>query len=254
MDLHLQAAKLDKQWLRQAAADLLPSPLTLDVIARLAAVGITHDAWRCGPVEDWHSAGRMTDGQMMRITSLTSWEVEGHIDEWCADLGLEPDASFEDLDAIGLDKFEILTVDVLCWITDPTRVLANYQVLAEIASDAELHDLVEHAEGVFAQLVEAAEDFGVAHAFLGLAVNGSRMKWWGTPGWIARVETFMAAVHDRGHPHWRGGAHMFPESWPEPAEDHPRLKELLLEKPWDLGDDTAQWAIRHGINYVVVDR
>ena len=99
MDLHLQAAKLDKQWLRQTAADLLPSPLTLDVIARMAAVGITHDAWRCGPVEDWHSTGRITDGQMMRFTSLTSWEVEGHIDEWCADLGLEPDASPDDLDS-----------------------------------------------------------------------------------------------------------------------------------------------------------
>lgn len=66
------------------------------------------------------------------------------------------------------------------------------------------------------------------------------------------MDTFLAAFNDRVHPHWRGGLHRFPEVWPEPAKDRPKLKELLLDTPWDLSNDTAQWAIRYGLNYVVV--
>jgi hypothetical protein len=66
------------------------------------------------------------------------------------------------------------------------------------------------------------------------------------------VNTFLAAINDRTHPHWRDGLHQFPEVWPEPADDHSKLKDLLLDTPWDLSDDTAQWTIRHGLNYVAV--
>jgi hypothetical protein len=252
MNAHSGAATPDKQRLLRAAAEVLPSPLTLEVLARSAAVGITHDTWRSGPVEGWHTAGRITDGQMMRISSLTSWEVEGHIAEWCAGLGLEAAGTIDQLDDVDGQEFYFLAAQLLAWITDRTRVLANYKMLAEIADDGELGQLFTHAEGVFEQMIDEADDHGgTTFPLLSAAMRGARMKWWGTPSWPARVDTFLAAIDDRTHPHWGDGLHRFPEVRPEPAEDRPKLRELLLDTPWDLSDDAAQWAVRHGLNYVV---
>jgi hypothetical protein len=174
MNAHSGAPTPDKQRLLRAAAELLPSPLTLAVVARVAAVGITHDAWRSGPVEDWHAAGRISDGQMMRISSMTTWEVEGHIAEWCADLGLEADGTIDELDNVDGQEFDFLAAQLLEWITDRTRVLANYQMLAEIADDGELGQLFTHAEGVFERMIDEADAHGITYPLLSAALRAQR--------------------------------------------------------------------------------
>ncbi|WP_322751926.1 MULTISPECIES: hypothetical protein [unclassified Frankia] len=41
----------------------------------LAALGFVNSAWRNSPLEDWHSEGRLDDGDMLRINAHTSWPV-----------------------------------------------------------------------------------------------------------------------------------------------------------------------------------
>jgi hypothetical protein len=64
-----------------AAAQLGRDPLTRDALIDLAALGITRSAWRQGPVEDWHVAGRIGQVEMMRANAATSRHVRSLLSE-----------------------------------------------------------------------------------------------------------------------------------------------------------------------------
>ncbi len=253
MDVPSAVTRPDMSQLRRLAGQMLPPAPDLELITRLAAVGITVEAWRESPVEEWHGEGRMTDGEMMRINSMLTWEVLEHLREWCAECGLDPGASIDDLEAIECEAFNGLAADLLGWITDHTRVLANYESLGEFAAD-DLDDLGEHAVSVFSRMMSDCAEYGVGYPFLRAAIRGAGSKWWGTHQWPSRVGAFIAALGDPAHDHWSGHEIGFPQTRPAMAADHRQLEHLLLEKPWDLDHDTARWVIQHGLNYVIVGK
>jgi len=57
----------------------------------LTALGFVNNAWRNSPVEDWHSEGRLDDGDMLRINAHTSWRVREIIRRWRREQGIDPD-------------------------------------------------------------------------------------------------------------------------------------------------------------------
>lgn len=252
MDNPHAVARPDMATLRRIATKVLPPEPDLELVTRLASVGITLDAWRDSPVEDWHAEGRVTDAEMLRINSLTTWEVLEAVRTWCADYGLNPEGTLDDLDEIDSEAFDDLAVDLLGGITDRTRVLANYESLWEFAGD-DIDDLREHAESVFGMMMSDCDEHGAAHPILRAALRGADSKWWGTHHWPTRIDTFIAALGDPAHRHWRGPVG-YPQTIPPMAQDRGRLEHLLLEKPWDLDNDTARWVIQHGLNYAIVGK
>jgi hypothetical protein len=42
------------------------------VVVNVAAIGITNATWRNSPLEDWHAAGRIHDGGMLRTNVATT--------------------------------------------------------------------------------------------------------------------------------------------------------------------------------------
>ncbi|MFI6694580.1 hypothetical protein ACIBLA_23025 [Streptomyces sp. NPDC050433] len=48
-------------------------PDNLATLLDLVAIGITNSTWRNSCVENWHAEGRLSDGEMMRINSHTTF-------------------------------------------------------------------------------------------------------------------------------------------------------------------------------------
>jgi hypothetical protein len=64
------------------ALELGGDPVSRDRVVDLVALGITWAAWRQGPVEDWHVAGRIGQVDMMRANAATTRVIRGVLADW----------------------------------------------------------------------------------------------------------------------------------------------------------------------------
>jgi hypothetical protein len=75
-------------------------------IITLTAIGLVNSGWRNSPVEDWHARGRISDGQMLRINSHTTWRIRQLLARWLADAALSANEPTSDLDRVPAAEIE----------------------------------------------------------------------------------------------------------------------------------------------------
>jgi hypothetical protein len=83
----------------QVMADLLREQVGIDPgkvgpLVDLAAIGLVNGAWRNTCVENWHAAGRMRDGDMLRVNSHTTWRWKTGATAWAARRAGNPGAGW----------------------------------------------------------------------------------------------------------------------------------------------------------------
>ncbi len=145
----------------------------------LAAVGVVNNAWRNGPVEDWHAGdGPLNDGDMLRINAHTSWRIRQIIRRWRYEVGLPADADAGQLDDVSVDDWDWLAVPVWRWLVNPQRLLPGGFRLIEIAGN-DLADYNEHVAGTLGAWATTAEKRGGRYAAWRAATHGG--------GWRAAV-------------------------------------------------------------------
>jgi hypothetical protein len=217
-------------------------PDDLGAITGLAALGLTNLAWRNTCVEDWHAGGRLSDGEMLRINSHTTWLMGKRLDLWLSDSVLDPQGSLAQVESLSSRDVEVLTSGLLEWLADPGRRLPTGVTVAELAGD----DLLVYAQDAGTALedfVALAEEHGVVFALISVAAHGGLAcgKWWGHPVWPCTVERFLVALDDPGDEHWGPDGSMRVRLREEPAlvRDRPVLRELLLDRPWGLSTEAA---------------
>lgn len=229
-------------------------PDGLGPILGLAAVGIVNSAWRNSPVEDWHSQGRLHDGDMLRINAHSSWRVREIVRRWRHDLRLAPHFRVEQCDVLDHGAVEWLAARIWRWLVNPTRHLPTGGTLAELAG-SDLNEYRDHADEAMGGFATTAEEHGVRYAFWRAAGHGGLAcrHWWGTPSWPGLVDRFMHALDSPDDPHWRDGAHWqaLAGAAPTQAVDRAGLRRLLMRRPWTLDSDTAQWVVDAGIGFLL---
>jgi hypothetical protein len=226
------------------------------VILDLAAIGITNGAWRNSPLEDWHGAGRIHDGGMLRAnvatTKLVRSILDDHVEDAFADAG-EGFFATEDLAALDSDFTDELFVDVFEWLSNPDRVLPDGRTLGQLAGE-ELDELVDHMDRALGGIAASAERHGLDFALQRAAVHGGLAcaHWWGTPWWPDIVAEFLARLDDPRHPHWGEGGKWYLDLPAQPAEvaDRRRLRALLLDAPEALSEGGAEFCVAAGIRFV----
>lgn len=121
----------EDELLNQVLADQVGvDPDQLRAILELAALGLVNAAWRNTAVENWHAAGRIHDGDMLRINSHSSWRVRQILSRWRAQIGISADALTGSLDSIDFGDFRWLAGRIYQWIVSPRRRLPTGVLLA----------------------------------------------------------------------------------------------------------------------------
>jgi hypothetical protein len=228
------------------------APAVLD----LAAIGITNGTWRNSPLEDWHGAGRIRDGGMLRANVATTKLVRSvlgdHLDDTFADAGEEFIAT-KDFAALDTDFIDDLFADMFEWLSDPGRVLPDGRTLGQLAGE-DLEELVDHMDRALGGIAASAERHGLDLALQRAAVHGGLAcaHWWGTPWWPGIVAEFLTRLDDPRHPHWGEGSKWYLGLPTQPAEvaDRRSLHALLLNDPESLSEDAAEFCIEAGIRFV----
>lgn len=228
-------------------------PVPVGPVLDLAALGIVNDAWRNTCVEDWHAGGRLSDGDMLRVNSHTTWRTRQIVRRWRDEMGLSAAAPLSDLDQVGEDHVYWLAGRVWRWLVNPARVLPVGVTLASLAAGGlpQYEDDASRSLGVFAF---QAEHRGARYGFARAAAHGALAcnRWWGHPRWPGLVARFMTALADPEDAHWGTNGEFLPSLDPEPGEvaDRRGLRRVLLSRPWELSSDTAQWLVSAGIGYM----
>lgn len=228
-------------------------PRQLSVLLELTALGLVNSAWRNTAVENWHAEGRIHDGDMLRVNSHSTWRIRQLLFRWRTEMKLRPDGSAEALDEIDFDDFRWLGGRIYQWIVNPRRRLPNGTMLRDLAHE-NLADLERDADQALTAFVYQAEDRGVGFAFYRAAAHGGLAcrHWWGHPAWPDIVTRFIGALDNPDDRHWGSGGEFRERLGPEPEEvrDRNALSRVLLQRPWDLDADSAQWVVSAGIKYL----
>lgn len=155
-------------------------PNDVAAVLDLAAIGITNDTWRNSPLEDWHGAGRIHDGGMLRAnvatTKLVRSVLDDHLDDTFTDAGEELIAT-KDFAALDTDFTDDLFADMFEWLSDPDRVLPDGRTLGQLAGE-DLDELVDHMDRALGGIAASAERHGLDFVLQRAAVHG---------GWHART-------------------------------------------------------------------
>jgi hypothetical protein len=220
---------------RSAQANLRSDiePQRLGDMLDLVTVGITSSAWRNSPVENWHASGGLSDGEMFRINTHTTWRVRQILRRWQNDEGLVPAASvtaLADLDSAAVGR---LAVRIYRWLVTPSRRLPTGVTLVDVAG-ADLGNFREHVDRTLSHFVATAANEGVIGCVLSTAVHGGRYcrRWWGMPAWPGVVDDFLCALDDPGHGQWsRGGQKITLPPEPKQVADRVALRQTLLHRP-----------------------
>jgi hypothetical protein len=231
-------------------------PNDAPVILDLAAIGITNGTWRNSPLEDWHGAGRIHDGGMLRAnvatTKLVRSVLDDHLDDTFTDAGEELLAT-KDFAALDSDFTDDLFSDMFEWLSEPDRVLPDGRTLGQLAGE-DLDELVDHMDRALGGIAASAERHGLDFVLQRAAVHGGLAceQWWGTPWWPDIVAEFLARLDDPRHPHWGEGSKWYLGLPTQPAEvaDRRRLRALLLNDPESLSEDAAEFCVEAGIRFV----
>jgi hypothetical protein len=225
------------------------------VIVDLAAIGITNGTWRNSPLEDWHGAGRIHDGGMLRANVATTKLVRSildHLDDAFADAS-EGFFATEDLAALDSDFTDELFADVFESLSNPDRVLPDGRTLGQLAGE-ELDELVDHMDRALGGIAASAERHGLDFTLQRAAVHGGLAcaHWWGTPWWPEVVAGFLVRLDNPRHSHWGEGGKWYVDLPPQSAEvvDRCRLHALLLDAPEALSEEAAEFCVAAGIRFV----
>lgn len=226
----------------------------LSPVVDLVAIGLANSAWRNSPVEAWHAGGRLSNGQMLRVNSSTTWRIRQLLAHWLAEAGFSLHTSTSDLNSIPAGDAEYLATQVYRWLASPRRKLLDGLTLGELARDG-LPGYQRHAEQALGGFALMARDRGTRFAFMHAAAHGGMActNWWGHPAWPALVSSFLQALNDPANEHWGPGGQYRQALPPEPARvtDRDALRRTLLTSPWDLDSGTAQWLTEAGIGHPV---
>jgi hypothetical protein len=222
-------------------------------IVDLAALGLVNGVWRNSPVEDWHAGdGPLSDADMLRINSHTTWRVRRRLRGWLAATGLPADGPASDLDKISNDDVLGLARGLFHWFVNPRRKLPTGVTLAQVAGD--LGEYEQHALDQLTNFLLQAEDHGVRFGLARAAVHGGLActHWWGHPRWPVTVGRFMQVIDDPADEFWtriEGYRERLP---PEPAlmADRASFHRTMLSRPWELDTESADWAILAGIGFL----
>lgn len=197
-------ARLIDQVIRERA-DVDPN--NLRPVIDLLSLSMVNGAWRNTCVENWHAGdGPLSDGDMMRINSHTSWRVRQRLIGWLTETEISFESETSGLENASLEDVERLTIRLYGWLTNPRRKLPTGQTLGELAGD-QLGDYAEDADAALSAVLDSAEDHGTVFAFKRAAAHGAIAcgHWWGHPRWTKYVDAFCAALDDPVHDHWGEG-------------------------------------------------
>ncbi len=223
-------------------------PSQLGPVLDVAAVGIVNGGWRNSPVEDWHAGdGPLSDGDMLRVNAHTTWRVRQIMRRWRSEAGLTAPSPVDGLDTDDVDR---LAVRIFRWLVSPRRRLPTGVTLAALAGD-DLGEFTDHVDRTLSGFVTGAARRGPRFALYRAAAHGGLAcaHWWGMPTWPGLVRTFVQLLDDRRHSHWGPDGSWRGRLSPEPtqAADRAGLQRILLNRPWDLEAEAAQWIVNAGI-------
>jgi hypothetical protein len=237
---------------RISLASLGADPDSSRQVLRLASLGLVRFAWRDTCVRNWHAEGRLRDGDMLRVNSHMSWRLDQFLCHWHGQLGFPPDAPARSLDEISLDEFRWLGAQVYRWIVNPERRLPVGMTLGNVAGKS-LNQLKIDADDALTAFFYEGEDLGIGAAFHRAAAHGGRQcgHWWGHPGWAQLVAAFTRVLDEPWDAHWGGHGEFRARLPAEPAlvRDREGLRQTLLQRPWTLDGESAQWVAAAGIRH-----
>ncbi|MEU9163051.1 hypothetical protein AB0D29_22645 [Streptomyces sp. NPDC048424] len=237
----------------RAQADV--DPTDLPALLDLLALGLTNGSWRNSCVEEWHAEGRLSDGDMMRINSHTTFGIRQRLRGWCKELDITSGSS-ESLAKVTLEDVNVLTHRLFRWLTNPERRLPTGMTLGELASIREdLAEYEDHAEGALGAFEGQMERRGVRHGLLYTAGHGALAcsQWWAHPRWPGRVDLYISVLDNPANRHWGTDGERLQRLGPEPTavKDRAALRRTLLDTPWKLDAEAAQWITNSGIGYLM---
>jgi len=196
--------------------------------ARLAAIGLTVQAWRNTSLEDLHAGDHVTggfpDADMMRFNVATFRVVN---------------------ELVGPGRCEWDALEAM--LTDPGRVLPGGVTVGALAG-SEFEQLASDVRNALSisRLIEQRRGFSFLLMLLALQAGMSNKEWYGSPWWPDIVSVFIELLDDPASSAWKYDEHRGPI--PSAASDRAALAEALLEKPESLDDQAIYWCLKHGLS------
>lgn len=171
-------------------------------VVDLAALGLVNGAWRNTCVENWHAEGRLSDGDMLRVNSHTTWRVRQLMRRWMRETGLEAESQISALDTLAMENTWWLARRLYRWLVNPARRLPTGVTLLQFAGDG-LLEYQGDAEDCLIAFGAQAENRGTRFGFARTAEHGGLAcsHWWGHPHWPALVDRFMTALGNPADDH-----------------------------------------------------
>jgi len=228
-------------------------PDRLGDVSDLFALALASSGWRSTCVERWHAAGRIGDGDMMRVNSYTAWSVRQRVRRWMGETGLAPDMQASVLDKVDDDAVYRLLTRVCGWLIDRHRRLPCGMSLGALAQ-ADLPAYAVAAGAVLANVGALTETRGARFAFTRGAAHGALAcrRWWGHPNWPVTVDGFARALDNPADRRWGADGEFRSHLPPEPPDvaDRLLLRKTLLTSPWRLSPEAAAWVASAGLGYL----
>ena len=228
-------------------------PDRLGDVGDLLALALASSGWRSTCVERWYAAGRIGEGDMMRVTSYTAWSVRQRVRRWMGESGLALDMPVNVLDKVDDDAVYRLLTCVCGWLIDRHRRLPCGVTLGALA-EKDLTTYALSAGTVLAAFGSLTEARGARFAFARGAAHGALAcrRWWGHPNWPVTVDGFSRALDNPADRHWGEKGEFRRHLPPEPPDvaDRRVLRKTLLSSPWRLSPDAAAWVASAGIGYL----
>ncbi|MYT28116.1 MULTISPECIES: hypothetical protein [unclassified Streptomyces] len=229
-------------------------PIDLSALLDVLALGITNSCWRNSCVETWHAEGRLSDGDMMRINSHTTHGIRQRLTGWTTEFGITSGSSAA-LAEVTVEDVDLLAHRIFRWLTNPKRKLPTGITLSELAqSKEELEEYEDHADRRLGGFSGQMEEKGVRFGLLYMACHGALAcsKWWLHPSWPDRVQRFITVLDNPTDRHWGPDGDWLKrlEAEPPAVRDRGALHAMLLQAPWNLGIEAAEWITDAGIGYL----
>jgi hypothetical protein len=235
----------------------------LDGLVDFAAIGLTLLWWRNTPIEGWHAGGEsaLSDGEMFRISTHTTWKLGEHLRTWLADYGVRtvsdlaaadrllPNAAFNRRVrsvARGLGRSSrrliigVTLLDVAEQLLTNSRASPDCDVPEDETAEIVVAEYAAHATRMAESWINQCYIHGFSYSIYSVAAFGSSwgQGWWGTARWPAQVDALFRVLDDPGHDHWCG-EHVPPPPGGTPSPHD--LRRILVTAPWTLSSDTASW-------------
>lgn len=230
-------------------------PSDLDAVVDLAAVGFVNGCWRNSIVEDWHAGdGPLSDGDMLRINSHSTWRIRQVLRRWRSEIGLARGSDIGALDALDVNTTDRLASRIYRWMVNPSRRLPTGVTLGDIAGE-DAEEFRAHVDGTMGGFAASCRLRGIQFSLWRAAAHGGLAcrHWWGTPTWPPLVEAFLRALDNRLDPHWGpdGTWRIRLPSEPSQVADRTTLRRTLRNRPWQLDDFAANWVVNAGIGFLL---